>query len=220
MRCPAIRFMVATSLLAATAHAPAQSQTQTLRPATGWDLSAHLGAARMQDMLAGYPGQDRPPYELSYDAGAAWAVGLGYRWHPHWRAELELGGRHHALAHSSPAASPASGTLDSLHLMGNLYFDLLTTGHWRPYVGVGIGRSWARFADHAVNGTPLLDDSANAWAWQFIAGMRYQYDTRWSFSADYRYLASGELQVADRSGALMDPSLRSHALMFGASRRF
>ena len=188
-------------------------------PAIGWELSLRAGPGGMQDSLTGFPNQDRPPYKFEYSTGIASGVALGYRFHPRWRAELELARRDNDLGASSPAGSSVSGHQDVMAVMGNVYCDFMT-GYLTPYLGVGAGYSWIDVDNFRVNNQLHINDTATAAAFQGIAGALYRINTRWSASLDYRYFRTTDPKVTNSVGEIMGTSIRNHAFMFGLTRNF
>lgn len=185
-----------------------------------WSASLRLGPARMQDSITGFPNQDRPPYEFGYDGGIAWSLAGGFRFNPHVRVELEMTGRDHALATSTPAGSDADGRLAVRALMANAYWDFASHGAWQPYLGVGVGVAGIGLDGYRVNGAPLVDDRERATAFQAIAGVRYRIDEHWHLSADYRYFRTSDPLMNSVAGDVMETSIRSHAIMLGVTRAF
>jgi len=186
--------------------------------ASHWYVSLHTGVAYMQESLTGFPNQDRPPYEFGYDPGAAWSLAGGYRLGRHWRLELEATGRNHRLRSSSPAGSEADGRLQVSAAMTNVYRDFEPFGAWRPYVGLGLGLADVGLKGYRINGAPLVDDRERAVALQAIGGIRYDIDERWSLTADYRYFRTSNPLMNSAAGDVLETSIRSHAIMFGATR--
>jgi opacity protein-like surface antigen len=111
----------------------------------------------------------------------------------------------------SPAvecAFAASGRIDSLALLWNVYFDLGTWGGFTPYVGAGIGTAHvrARWNDGIVTNVsvdPAVDDTSpygasDRWnlAWALMAGTSYALTANTSIDFGYRYINLGRAQSA------------------------
>lgn len=188
-------------------------------PTTGWEVSLRVGPSLMQNSLAGFPNQDRPPYNFEFATGVASGLAVGYRFHPHIRTELELARRDNDLSGSSPAGSTVGGHLATTALMANIYYDFLT-GSWTPYLGAGIGCSWINVDNFRVNNQLHINDTATAVAFQGVGGALYRINERWSASLDYRFLWTTNPLVTNSVGEIMEPSIRNHAIMVGITRRF
>jgi len=182
-------------------------------PENGWDASARLGASFMQEGLSAYPNQERPPYRFAYHDSTAWSVAGAYRFLPRWRAELELAWRSHRTADN------VTGRLDTIALIGNVYFDLPRRGSWTPYLGAGIGNAWIKLRDYRVDDAPLVDNRARALAWQWTGGVRYDIAERWQLTLDYRRFVTTDPLVTDRAGDILETSVRSRAVMLGIARQ-
>jgi len=188
-------------------------------PTSGFNTTILLGPSIMQDSLAGFPNQDRIPYNFEFDAGLASGIAVGYRFSPHWRIDLELARRDNELSKTSTTGS-ADGHLAVTALMANVYFDLLSKGKWTPYIGIGGGYAWTDFDKISINGNTFIDDTAHALAFQGIIGALYRINDRWSASIDYRYLTTTDPKVSNTSDEIMQPSIRNHAFAIGITRSF
>ncbi|MGE5203281.1 MAG: outer membrane protein, partial [Acidobacteriota bacterium] len=177
---------VVTGLVSA-AHA--QSQTP------GWYVGPEAGWSHLQDLKGTadtnyeeYTGSH--PITIHPSEGFAAGVTVGYSgvYLPNLRAEGEIVYRSHGLSSASTPAvmileaaplfisGPLTGSIDSLALMGNVYYDFMPESRWTPYLGAGIGAARLTVGD-AASTTPLPPGRFNATDWQFayqgIAGVKY-----------------------------------------------
>src|SRR5690606_12244614 len=64
--------------------------------------------------------------------------------------------------------SAALDSISSSTAMFNMLVDFHNKTNWTPYVGAGLGYTWAKFE------TTLGDASDSAFAWQLLAGLEYE----------------------------------------------
>lgn len=141
-----------------------------------------------------------------HDVGPNVAAAVGYADPSGFRGELEIafrendidnltimndGGIGVALGVGSlnGLGASASGDFSVFTAMGNLYYDIRTSGPWRPFVGVGAGIAEISL-DASVSGTKIVDDNDTVVAYQIGAGIAYELSPLWSFTLAYRYLAT------------------------------
>jgi opacity protein-like surface antigen len=107
-------------------------------------------------------------------------------------------------------------------LMANL---ILRYPHemFRPYIGLGIGWAWidVKLAGTEVGtGTPSsLDESDNAWAWQFLVGVNFAFANNWSADLGYRYFAAENFSVAVE-GTDNDVKYKNSMITLGVNYHF
>ena len=151
--------------------------------------------------------------EAEFDIGPAGRIALGHAYDGGWRAELELGARLSDI--DSVGASNGSGDVLAINAMVNGYYDVDLGGHFTPYVGLGIGAIRVDADGVSPVSGSRIDDDDVAFAYQGILGGAYAIDHNWSVTADYRYLASTDLDLSTASGTDVDPTYRSHSVFLG-----
>ena len=86
---------------------------------------------------------------------------------------------------SNIGGTKVSGDLSNVGLMFNILYDIKTNSSWVPYLGGGIGYSQVFVDDLSVGGVTLVDDSAGAFAWQFKAGIAYEFNPSMAVTLGY-----------------------------------
>jgi opacity protein-like surface antigen len=86
----------------------------------------------------------------------------------------------------------ASGSISTLSLLLNVYYDIDTRSNWEPYIGGGIGVSRLSANNLSVTypGTAFsatVDDSTVGVVYQLMAGVAYYFNPRTAVTAGYRY---------------------------------
>ncbi len=114
----------------------------------------------------------------------------------------------------------------------NAYVDLGTWDCLTPFVGVGIGGAWNKFADLTDIGVPTAGsgigrDSSNvSFAWALHAGLAYKVTQNFTVELAYRYLNYGSVTDAINCTAGCNPdsyklqNLSSNDFMLGMRWRF
>lgn len=126
--------------------------------------------------VAGAAGVSMPTDK--YDDNGAYAVSVGWQFHPLVRAEIEGGYRH------LNADSRVQGQGNIYSVLLNGYWDIKNDTRFTPYLGAGAG--WAYENQNAVGRTN--DNNGSAFAYQGIAGVSYAIDGNWALTAQYNYI--------------------------------
>lgn len=87
--------------------------------------------------------------------------------------------------------------IESVALLGNLYFDLGTWYGFTPYVGAGLGAALLRIDDYSSISNPVaLYQKENTWnfAWALTGGFSYSLSPGLLLDASYRYLDMGDVE--------------------------
>jgi opacity protein-like surface antigen len=172
-------------------------------------------------------GQDPSPWYVGLGAGPAWSSGLsvtgaitgtvnskqpGFNVSGAFgryvddirviRLEAEVLYNRNDISNISNTA--ADGNLSSVSLMFNAFYDFNTDSNWTPYIGGGIGYARVAFDDLSVGGTTLIDDSGDTFAWQFKAGVSYQFNPSISISANYRLYGTDNITFKDPANATVN----------------
>ena len=145
---------------------------------------------------------------------SSWAIGakVGYifpqvKW---LAAELE----YFYLAKQDVDESGANGDFSANNVMANLLVRY-PEGNIHPYAGIGIGWSWATLKATSTSGS--IDESANAFAWQILAGVNFEITPQWSADLAYRYFSSKYEMGSDPSS---DVTTKNHMILLGINYHF
>ncbi len=149
-----------------------------------WSLSA--GVAGADDFDYDIPGGDvEVETEAGYGVSAAW----GYRFSPNFRAEATLGWNKAEIDIVRRAGGPQiliyedPGSVESYSLGANAYWDFVSSGPIRPYVGAGFGIGSMDVNDR------VQTDAGTAWRWQAMAGADFELSRNSSWFVEGRYEA-------------------------------
>ncbi|MBC7669805.1 MAG: porin family protein [Gemmatimonadaceae bacterium] len=140
-----------------------------------------------------------PGYKLKADADTA-AQGVlawGTQLEGNWRVELALG--YHSQDVEAVVVPninvKSTGSVKTLTLDMNAYYDLPVKGPVKPYVGVGFGAASVKFDDG------LLDDRGSGLALPAMAGASVAITPAMSLFAEGRYERVGSMKVEVTAGA-------------------
>jgi opacity protein-like surface antigen len=144
---------------------------------------------------------------------SSWAIGakLGYIFpQAKWlAAELE----YFYLAKQDVDESGIDGDFSTNNVMANLLVRY-PEGKIHPYAGIGIGWSWATLKATSTSGS--IDESANAFAWQILAGVNFEITPEWSADLGYRYFSSKYEMGPDNE----DVTTKNHMIVLGINYHF
>ncbi len=108
----------------------------------------------------------------------------------------------------------SGGTIWSMSGMLNGWFDFHVTPSWVPYVGGGAGVTYASISSDG-SGLNLIDGSDTQFAAQLGVGIAYLHGDFLTFSLDYRYFRTLEMEFSDTAtGAGVDATYHTHNIMF------
>lgn len=107
---------------------------------------------------------------------------------------------------SNIGGTKVSGTLSNIGVMFNFLYDIKTNSRWVPYLGGGIGYSQVFLDDLSSGGVTLVDDSAGAFAWQFKAGIAYEFNPSMAVTLGYRYFATDNVSFDSKTGGSVNTS--------------
>lgn len=145
----------------------------------------------------------------------------------HWRLEAELAyGDSDLETFFWPSADNElwfdhTGGVSTRSLMFNAIRGF-QIGAVRPYLGAGIGTSRLSYElreqPYASDATPILEDDADAFAFQLIAGLELHPAPRWGLGFDYRLWQAPDVDVVDVDG--VSHGLRHTTHSFQAHLRY
>lgn len=184
-----------------------------------WAVQLHGGASRLKDHLAGYPNQDRPPFDMAYGDAGVYGAAVARDLTAHWSVEIEWSRRIFDLASSSPEGSSVAGTFASEVLMANLVWSQPGPTVY-PLLGVGVGNAAFRMDGIRVNNSLAIDDRARAIAYQLMAGAGFAISRNFSLTFEYRLLLTSKPLFEDAAGDLLEPSYVTHNVLVGLRAGF
>ena len=210
---------VATALMAGAG--PARSQAFYVGGEGGWtdleDQTGHLSGGTAE----------RERFDSGYNVGAR----AGYEMGP-WRFEAEYNYRRDALHGLSlgaplgplPAGAEAGvgGSRTTNALMANLIYDFAFGWPLSPHLGVGAGAADVSDDIGTAAGT-LAHSSDWEFAYQGIAGLRYDITPSLAFDLDYRYFATVDPRFHLRpafGGAALRTGYDAHNVVASLSVKF
>ncbi len=221
--------LVAGSALVLSMSVLSMSQAQAQTP--GWYIGLEGGWSHLDDISTSDGGT---AFQLSPAEGFGVGGDLGYSF-GRMRLEGEVSWRRNDAGSFGniidsrsgfpsvvpPGGENASGNINTLAFMGNVYYDFLPLNQFHPYVGAGVGAARLSLDSIGVAGFPLVDDSDVAFAYQGILGISYTINTNWSTSLDYRYFGTTGAHINDRFGGRgFDADTGSHNIMLGIAFHF
>ena len=154
---------------------------------------------------------------LEFDNGASFDVMAGYRFHPNFRGELEIGSRQYdgdtrtnrvtRAGTTTTSTSDASGLeFEATTVMANAYVDmpLPSMKSVAPYFGAGVGAMFQR------NGS-----EETGFAYQLMAGVAYIFESQTALSLGYKFQQAPDLLEStfgtfDATNQGVEVSLRQH----------
>src|SRR6516164_3496529 len=134
------------------------------------------------------------PVPVQFNAGYNIGLRGGYQLAP-WRFEEEYSYRRNGVAEYGTVGQSANGVSGNRHtnsIMTNVIYDLNTGWPITPHIGVGIGAMDVFDGLKVPSRGLLFNDSSWQFAYQAIAGLRYDINPVLALDLDYRYLATTE----------------------------
>jgi OOP family OmpA-OmpF porin len=184
-----------------------------------WYGEAGAGVAFQSETDVSQPGFAA---STDFDAGYVVSGAIG-RQYPMFRGELELlysQSDFDSISVSGLGSAPLDGDTSTFAGMVNAYYDFDTGNMWRPFVGAGLGFANVS-VDASILGIPLVDDDDSVFAYQFKAGVAYQFDPATDFLIYYRFLGTEDLDLTDAGGlALSVDGAESHSVQVAVRFRF
>jgi|SRR5579872_5348969 len=227
------RFLIGASVALATMFGVAGAQAQWLVGPTGpavWYAGAEGGWTNLEDQSARVSGAPAALSSLnqSFDDGFNVGARAGIEMGP-WRFEEEY--RFQQNGYTSIGGFPVKGDRTGHLIMTNAIYDFGLGGFaFTPHIGAGIGVSIQKdgASTKAGVGYPfgyrgtLTSGTSTEFAYQGIAGIRYNINPSLAFDVDYRYTATTDptfrvvpLGTSYRSGYSTHNLVASLTMRFG-----
>lgn len=180
----------------------------------GFYIKANIGVGMAMDADVDTPQNTEGTELMTYDSGFAASLAAGYDFTNALRMEFEVMGHKNDISHSSYDINIGDfndGNLKMRSLMINGLYDVETGSPWTPFAGVGIGISKLSINDSTVHDS----DSDNVFTYQFIGGVAYALNDKWSLDAQYRFLGTADATIEEAEFAS-----NSNNLMLGLRYSF
>ena len=136
----------------------------------------------------------------SFDGGFNVGARAGYKWDA-WRFEGEYSYRQNTN-NSTRFGNRLNGTVDTNSFMANAIYDFNVGWLVTPHIGMGIGGAQLEGSLNA----PILGNISRAsefvFAYQAIAGVRYNITPNLAFDLDYRYRGTADATYRTRSATI------------------
>jgi opacity protein-like surface antigen len=186
-----LRVVMAGMIFFVAAGAQAQGQDPKL-----WYVAAGAGGAWYADqkITGGAVGK------LSTDTGFALNGAIGRYLDDIRVLRLEVEGLYDNADVNNFGGTKAAGTLSNIGLMFNFLYDIQTGSSWIPYLGGGIGYSHVNMDNVTIAGVTVLDGTDNVFAYQFKAGIAYQFNPSMAVTLGYRYYGTDNLSFGGQPG--------------------
>lgn len=137
--------------------------------------------------------------KTEYDRGWGAGANLGYQFNNGFRTEVELGYRTNDIdktklksgfAAADGTKLDASGDLNAISLMGNVWYNFNRNGTVQPYIGGGLGVARVELNDYEIEGVNIADDDDTVPAYQVGAGLDFMLGDRTALGIGYRYFGT------------------------------
>ncbi len=137
-----------------------------------------------------------PNTEFEFDAGYNVDGALGYKYKM-FRIEGEIAYRQNDFDQFNIGALTieASGNIDALSAMANVYFDFENDTAWTPFIGAGAGWASVEVEDLVISGFLPGDEDDDGFAYQFIGGFGYEVSEALTANLEYRYFAADDPEL-------------------------
>jgi len=211
--------LIAGLALAGAAGAQAQWLSAPSGPATFY-LGPEGGWTNLEDQTVSVGGLSATGRSSD---GFNVGVRAGYMWGP-WRFEEEFNYRQNGVNSIGPVVLKGNGT--GIALITNAIYDFNLGWPVTPHLGAGIGVVNLNLGARLPSGGQVARGNDWEFAYQAIAGVRYNINSNLAFDVDYRYLAAtdanfrtsaglGNLPI--KSGASTHNIVASITVMFGGA---
>lgn len=209
-----LRILTAGLLLALAAGAQAQGEDP--KP---WYVAGGLGATWTDDMsLSGTLSGN-----VNFNPGYTGNVSVGRYLDDERVLRLEVEGIYAHADVNKFGTTNAGGYVENASLMVNFLYDIQTGTPWVPFLGGGLGYSRVGMSNFGTAGGTLVDDSTNAFAYQFKGGVAYQFNPNMAVTVLYRYFATDNLSFGGSgaaTGTVKSGGVRSHNAELGFRYNF
>jgi outer membrane protein OmpA-like peptidoglycan-associated protein len=187
--------------------------------ADGFYIGGEAGWTSLEDHTFHTPlGSAKAVHSDGYNVGGRG----GYEWGP-WRFEGEVSYRENDVDHgviSGFRVNGIKGNKTSVALMANALYDFTFGWPITPHIGFGIGLADVGVGLKVPGIGKFVSDDDWAFAYQAIAGARYNITPQIAVDLDYRYFATTDVSLRDVFGRHHNASVESHNLVASLVYRF
>jgi opacity protein-like surface antigen len=171
----------------------AQAQEANPKP---WYVSAGAGGAwNLDQTISGTGG-----LALSTDTGFGLNAAIGRYLDEVRVIRLEAETVYENTDVNNISGVKAAGTLSNVGLMLNLLYDIHTDSAWIPYLGGGLGYARVNMDNVTAGGVQVLDGTDYVFAYQFKAGIAYQFNPSMAVTVGYRFYATDNPSFGGQPG--------------------
>lgn len=170
-----------------------------------WSVKALFGATTMADQTLEFSGSGPAQRtEAALDTGFLTGAAVGYELTPNWRVEAEF--TYQSVNHDglSPDVAAATGTGNyaskGFGLNGLYTFNAFGSERARTYVGLGLAWLTEIDVDFESDGGEASYSGDDVGV-QFMAGVRYDFTSRWFLDFGLRYLSVSSVKLNGEDGA-------------------
>lgn len=146
--------------------------------------------------------------KVKFNPGFRVGLGSGYDFTPYFALDWEIG----VIGNS---VSDLDAFLTQVPLLINATFQYQNQTGFRPFVGGGIGG-----ASSAIDIDDIGSDYDFVFAWQAMAGVKYELRTGLNLGLLYKYLWTGDTQWDLEDERLEMDGMRTHSILGFVSYRF
>jgi outer membrane protein OmpA-like peptidoglycan-associated protein len=213
--------------LAALPFAQAQAQVPVATPPYGFYVGVEGGWSHMLDVSSS---AGNTAFTVSLDEGFAGGGVVGYSFGG-FRLEGEVVDRQNDLDNFTATTTfnngnqrnfngGASGDINILAGMVNVFYDFLPLNALHPYIGAGVGGARVALDSVGFNNVPVTSQASIAAAYQGIIGVSYFFNPNVSASLDYRYFGTAGENFTNVAGHSFNLDTGSHNVLLGLQYHF
>lgn len=162
------------------------------------------------------------PVSVELDNGMVLGGAFGYRYNPHWAAEIAWEYRSNKSETTVGALRYPEGNYASNIFFINGLYHFNPLANWQPYVGVGIGWMQEIDIDLELNGVEQSYSNSGALTYQGFIGLEYQWSPAWTVFTEFRHAGgkSGLLKHEQTKAALGELQYKPFTWQFGVKFAF
>ena len=179
---------------------------------TGLYFNADAGANWAQDDEINAGGASA---DLTTDIGFRFSAGVGYNLNKNWGVEFDTGWVWNSIdkiKDSGGSTSFDDSSFSHLPFMVNVIYRYQIGAKYETYVGAGAGGTYSVLD---IDEPGISDDDGDVvFAWQAVAGVRYNISETMSVGVGYKYLGTTEGEYSIGGGDVSIESVHNHS--FGA----
>ena len=174
---------------------------------TGLYFDASAGANWAQDAdfkVSGFSGSA----DFKTDVGFRFSAGVGYNLNKNWGVEFDTGWVWNSIDKIGNTSFSTDSSFSHIPFIVNVVYRYPIGAKLETYIGGGIGGAYSVLTidDNGVDD----DDGDVVFAWQAIAGVRYNISETMSVGVGYKYLGTTEGEYSIAGGNVKIDSVHNH----------